>query len=382
MGASAILGSSLLGSTIGALTGSYNNDKQIKAQREENRLDRAHQTSERIASQEYNTSERLATQEYNTPSAQVERYRDAGLNPALMTGGTAQSVVNPQSSSPVGAGGHGLSPLANPLQGGLGSGFADIVKGLSDIGLFDSNKRLINEQVESLILKNTSQELLNDFQNVQNEIRKVTKSDEIGKSFQEYLLAEINVHNAHKQGDDIQASTSLKKAQEQLAHAQSSMNLALSKLHGNKAVIAELASSELKSIINTWKNTQKSAQAANYGAANQSNSQAELNKIDAKSRVELNDATIAKLGEDVRSLVSSQGVDENRANLLNLISQRIKPSSDHSELVFWKDFAKDVINTGLEAFATVTTRGAYKALSQSQKEKIDFQLEIMKEMYK
>lgn len=111
MGFEAILGGALSGisNLFGSASQNKNVDKQLQAAKEEAEKTRNWQTSEREAQQEWNYNMWLANNEYNTPMAQMQRYKDAGLNPDLMySGGNVQSPGTPA------AGGHTPSgPVAD-----------------------------------------------------------------------------------------------------------------------------------------------------------------------------------------------------------------------------------------------------------------------------
>ena len=95
---SALLGGALSGisNLFGASSQNKNVDKQINAAKEEAEKTRNWQTSEREAQQEWNYNMWLANNQYNAPMAQMQRYKDAGLNPDLMySGGNVQSPGTP-----------------------------------------------------------------------------------------------------------------------------------------------------------------------------------------------------------------------------------------------------------------------------------------------
>lgn len=113
---------------IGSVSSLFNQDSQLRAQRKENQLNRDWQTIEAEKARQFNMSERIASQDfqkemvdyqnaYNDPSAQVARYRSAGMNPNLVLGsnGTQQISASPSStnaaSSPMPGSVGGLSPV-------------------------------------------------------------------------------------------------------------------------------------------------------------------------------------------------------------------------------------------------------------------------------
>lgn len=101
-------GSSLVGGALGAVgqiignaQQSANIDKQIRAQREENEKTRQYNYMLAQRQNQWNLEQWNRENAYNTPSAMMQRYRDAGLNPDMMMSNGAQnlSAQSPQMTS-------------------------------------------------------------------------------------------------------------------------------------------------------------------------------------------------------------------------------------------------------------------------------------------
>lgn len=87
----------LLGSAMDALGLDANKNfgrEQMAWQSQENLLNRQFQSEEAEKARQYNTSERLATQEYNSAGQQVQRLREAGINPATAFGSGNSGVAS------------------------------------------------------------------------------------------------------------------------------------------------------------------------------------------------------------------------------------------------------------------------------------------------
>lgn len=94
-GSAAISG---IASLIGNSQQSSNIDKQIRAQQEENRKNREYNLMLARQQNAWNVEQWERENEYNDPSAQMERYKKAGLNPNLIYGNGASSI---SASSPM-----------------------------------------------------------------------------------------------------------------------------------------------------------------------------------------------------------------------------------------------------------------------------------------
>lgn len=94
-------GSSLIGSIAGAIGQNKIVNKQIKAQREENRLNRQYNLMLARQQNQWNLEQWERENFYNSPISQMARLRAAGLNPDLMygQGTTGNSFSSPQMTS-------------------------------------------------------------------------------------------------------------------------------------------------------------------------------------------------------------------------------------------------------------------------------------------
>lgn len=166
--------------------------EQIKAQKDENALDRDWNTQEaekarafdmeklaneqafanqqRLASQEYQSEEWQrqfdVQNEYNDPVAQAERLRRAGINPQIAMSGDSAKVVTGSSvaapsgsspspaSSPMASGRHGLSPV--PFSPGT-----NLAQDLSQVaGALDSFGKAVGQGLENTLAAKTMQSMI------------------------------------------------------------------------------------------------------------------------------------------------------------------------------------------------------------------------------
>lgn len=112
-----LLGGSLIGAGINAISGLWQNKQNQKMMREqmawqtkEREASQAYQTGEREAAQTWNTKEREAQNKYGedmynkyqSPFALAKQYKDAGLNPLLASGSAGAGAIGSASGSNVG----------------------------------------------------------------------------------------------------------------------------------------------------------------------------------------------------------------------------------------------------------------------------------------
>lgn len=174
------------GNTVGTIaTGIVNNGIQKATrnwQSEENKLNRNWQSGENAASRSFTAYENKLSREwqermwnlenqYNTPSAMMERYREAGLNPYLnaMVGqgaGAAGPAGTPatSSSAPMGSPSMVGSPSVIPF-GDLGSGFTNALGVSANIANQSAKTLQTKWQIYNSILENGDRETAKRFLN-------------------------------------------------------------------------------------------------------------------------------------------------------------------------------------------------------------------------
>lgn len=135
--------SSLLGS-IGSM---FSAAKAIKAQRQENELNRQFNAAEAQKSRDYNTHMFNLTNQYNDPSTVVGRLVKAGLNPALAFGGFANAQIAGSSAQ---ASSNGSLSAVMPDYSGLSSAGAMAVNAYQQSRVTDAEVRLKEAQANNL----------------------------------------------------------------------------------------------------------------------------------------------------------------------------------------------------------------------------------------
>lgn len=121
------------GSLINAATSIWNNRKNIKAQQQENEKNRQFQVDMWNKQNAYN-------EQYNSPQAQMQRLKDANINPHMAyMGANATMQASPVPSSS-GTGDVKGSPIINPLD----------VNAIQNATMLESQKNLMDAQADNL----------------------------------------------------------------------------------------------------------------------------------------------------------------------------------------------------------------------------------------
>lgn len=108
-------GLGFIGGLLGNAQQSANIDNQISAQKSENQKNRDYNFLLAQQQNQWNLEQWMRENDYNSPKEQMQRFRDAGLNPDLMMANGAQnlSASSPQMSSGAPSSPADLSNLAN-----------------------------------------------------------------------------------------------------------------------------------------------------------------------------------------------------------------------------------------------------------------------------
>lgn len=124
---------SLISNLIGNKQQSRNIDKQIKAQQQENQKTRDYNFRLAQYQNDQNIQQWQRENEYNSPSAQMQRFKDAGLNPDLMMSNGASSLS--ASSPTLTAGSPAISADMSALgqKPTIGQAFAQSLANMSEI---------------------------------------------------------------------------------------------------------------------------------------------------------------------------------------------------------------------------------------------------------
>lgn len=151
---------------------------------------------------EYNLDMWNRQNEYNSPIQQMQRLKDAGLNPNLMYGqgnvgnaSSAPSYDTPQMQAYTGFGDFGASAAGNQLMNAI-QGYANIKKTEEETNLIRQNTQNMELQAKSFELRNIYQGYLNNMASDKSDVYKDLLRSEIANrdssTFQNYSSGELN----------------------------------------------------------------------------------------------------------------------------------------------------------------------------------------------
>lgn len=317
----------MVGEVLGAVTGVYNNELNVQAQRENNRL----QVQEAEKNRQFQWDILRANQQYNSASSQRMRLQEAGLNPDLMYSGQGASAAAGQS---MGAG--------NPVQPQTAAAFRD--------PLAAQHSALLAAQIFKMRSEKEGLDLDNQGKKVDVGIKQVfawekaaadlglTKEQanyfvsaghnldvQCDKLRKEMELFDQKIVNMKEELKQIVADTNLKNKQS-LAQEE------LVKLYSAQCAGIEL-DNEMKKIINENLPAKiQSEIAANWAAVNKAMSEISLNKNFAEESAARKDLFIEEKGTEKKR----QGLFEAEADKFNSESalNRIDARTRHVKNVF------------------------------------------------
>lgn len=166
-------GSGVLGSLLGGIFGSSSQNSANKTNLKIAQMNNEFNERMMQKQMDYNTDMWNKQNEYNTASAQVQRLRDAGLNPYLMMSngsqiGTASSANSPSMAS---ASGNpniqaydpsiGIASGVNAIGGAIAN-YISMKKAESEISKMNFENKLLEQQIISMSKDNEYKSLMND----------------------------------------------------------------------------------------------------------------------------------------------------------------------------------------------------------------------------
>ena len=146
-----------IGSFIGGFQQNKNIDKQIAAQKEENQKNREWNLNLAKQQNQWNIDQWNRENEYNSPSAQMARYKAAGLNSDLIYGQQNLSAASPEMTAGDGSQPVDVSNLANKRTIG------DMVSQAAAIRLTNAQAKLAESQAEKTDAEAVGQTINNEW---------------------------------------------------------------------------------------------------------------------------------------------------------------------------------------------------------------------------
>ena len=186
------LGVSALSGISNLLSGNKNIDKQIKAQQEENRKNREYNLMLAQQQNQWNQEQWERENEYNTPVNQIQRMKDANLNPDLVYGnGAVQSI---SASSPQMTSGAPSSPVDMSVLGQkmtIGQAIEYSIR----LATMKAQADNIRADTEKKRQETYGQQLSNDFTELANQLDLDAKvlANNLSAQQQEFAIEQFNL---------------------------------------------------------------------------------------------------------------------------------------------------------------------------------------------
>lgn len=237
-------GLGFLSSGLNQAANSANMDKQFQYQKDLMRIQN-----------DYNVQNWHMQNSYNTPAAQMQRLKAAGLNPDLMYGNGAAGVQ---------------APLPNGVSGGSAPGFAPAS---FDINLADDLAAVAAAKKSGMDVKSLEKDI--QIKEIDRQRREVELDllKKYGDSQHAADLAQAfaNLRLALLSGNDKEKDIAIKEWT-------AAKEKALSECKEKERDMLQKDLDTYDERFKVYKSSVKSQNAANYGSANQSNTQADVNK--------------------------------------------------------------------------------------------------------
>ena len=146
-----------ISSVAGNIARNNNINKQIAAQREENQKNREWNLNLAKQQNQWNIDQWNRENAYNAPSAQMARYKSAGLNPDLIYGQQNLSAASPEMTSGDGSQPTDVSNLANKATIG------DMVSQAAATRLTNAQAKLAESQADKTDVETVGQTINNEW---------------------------------------------------------------------------------------------------------------------------------------------------------------------------------------------------------------------------
>lgn len=149
-------GGSLLGSAISSLVSGLGNGAQIKAQAKENQKNREYNLMLARLRNQWSLEQWQRENDYNSPSAQMARYRAAGLNPDLIYNQQNTSAASPELTSGEPAAVQDMSPMGEMYRsfGNFMQNYYSLEQQRAAVKSLDANARKSEEERQGIELDN------------------------------------------------------------------------------------------------------------------------------------------------------------------------------------------------------------------------------------
>lgn len=358
---------------------------------DESQLAREWQTAERLSQQQFQ-SEQWEKQfemqnEYNTPANQSRLLQHAGINPSVYFGGHGMVTTNstgsvsspsaPSASLPSAAQAHGSAGYPSQIPAFISS-VGNFVKDLAGAGLQGAETyqlgRMLNERFRGLVLDNSQKSLVNKGIALNNDFFDKIKDVRVKKAWQEYTNLTADYYLKLSQGDKNVSDVALSESQKRL-------NDSLNSLKGYEATMLKMRLAQYNQELYAMRQSLLGQAAAGYGSAAYSNAQAGLSRYELSYRKALEATNLDAAQNAAQKLYDDGQISHAQLGILKSEAIIKGVQADNAAVSFWKDFALDIVHEGVGAFGEFKKLGFYKDLSDTQRRKVDNEVERLRKDY-
>lgn len=292
-------------------------------------------------------------QQYNTPTAQMQRYADAGINPYIAAGnvqtGNVQSALQsapaPQMQAaqmqPVTGPGDAMMNAGNQISSIINQ-YAQNALALAQAKKTNAEANWVDRLNYANVLKLNSSSRLDDGQNALLGLDYQLKSDTLGNFIR---LSDLSVANAEKTNEQLDVVTQSVR----LENALKNIDLGIQSKYGEQMFKANLAKTIAEAFATNASVRQRDAQIAiDRQNANTNAKNAETNRINARTNAAVGAAQIRGIiAGAIKTAEETSGIRIDNANKQKLIDLTIEGlgldnvGKDNNNKAFWWNFGVD-----------------------------------------
>lgn len=321
--------------------------------------------------------------DWNSEQAKAQRLREVGVNPVHALSGTSANVTTANTGAPSVSPRSGISPSSAPY--GTSNSFPMILNTLND-----SIKNLSESELRGAESKRINQllagELKMQFATLQSE-REKAYGMQLANFFEQHNMPVklqgqlVSVYQDisemvrnYSQAENFDASSALMSIQEKLA----------SQLHSFKEKMNPLEYAQLEQLVRYYPQIAVSQINLNRANANEANASAReriasvintefFNDINMQTK----EGILSKFWDSVQRSADENVITSEQKELLGAVSEQAKYANDNKELVFWTNYIKELLGTGVDVVGAFTKLKSAKAFEQmSENQRADVQRKI------
>lgn len=361
----------------------YNSELQVAENQRQEQFN-ANEWTRQFGLQEQQWQQHFAQEtDWNSEQAKAQRLREVGVNPIHALSNAPANVTTANTGAPSVSPRSGISPGSAPY--GTSNSFPmilntlnDSIKNLSESELRGAESRRINQLLAG--------ELKMQFATLQSEREKAIGM-QLANFFEQHNMPVklqgqlVSVYQDisemvrnYSQAKNFDASSALMSIQEKLA----------SQLHQFKEKMNPLEYAQLEQLVRYYPQIAVSQINLNRANANEANASAReriASAINTEFLNGINNETktgqLSKFWDSVQRSADENIITSEQKELLGAVVEQAKYANDNKELVFWTNYIKELLGTGVDVVGAFTKMKSAKAFEQmSENQRADVQRKI------